>query len=172
VGEPTVTVGRITKPHGVRGEVAVHNRSDNPERWVPGAVMFDETGRTYTVRTVRPHGDRLLVTFAEIADRSAAEASAGTELVVPESWLPELPAGQWWSHQVEGIDVRTESGRPLGVVIEVLPYPAQDLWRIVDDDGAETLLPAAADLIVEVDVAGGRAIVRDLPGLTVPDDEG
>jgi 16S rRNA processing protein RimM len=170
VDEPTVTVGRITKPHGVRGEVAVHNRSDNPDRWVPGAVMFDGAGRTYTVRTVRPHGDRLLVTFVEITDRTAAEAAAGSELVVPESWLPALPGGQWWSHQVEGVRVATESGRELGVVAEVLPYPAQDLWRIVDDDGSETLLPAAAELIVEVDVADGRAIVRDVPGLTTPDD--
>ncbi len=172
MGEPTVTVGRITKPHGVQGEVAVHNRSDNPERWVPGAVMFDATGRTYTVRTVRPHGDRLLVMFEEIPDRTAAETVAGTELVVPESSLPELPAGQWWSHQVEGIAVTTESGRDLGTVVEVLPYPAQDLWRIVGDDGLETLLPAVSDLVVELDVAGRRAVVKDLPGLTAPDPSG
>jgi 16S rRNA processing protein RimM len=172
VDEPTVAVGRITKPHGVRGELVVHNRSDNPDRWAPGAVMFDEAGRTFTVRTVRPHADRLLVTFDEIADRGAAQAVAGTSLLVPEAWLPALPDGQWWAYQVEGASVVTESGRALGRVVEVLPYPAQDLWRIVGDDGVETLLPAAADLIVEVDVVGGRAIVRDLPGLTTPDDAG
>ena len=172
MGEPTVTVGRITKPHGVRGEVAVQNRSDNPERWVAGAVVFDETGRTFTVRTVRPHGDRLLVTFEEIPDRTAAEAIAGTALVIPESWLPALAAGQWWSHQVEGLAVVTESGRELGRIEDVLPYPAQDLWRIVDDAGTETLLPAIEAFIVLVDVAGAKAVVRDVPGLTAPDDEG
>ena len=79
--EPTVTVGRIAKPHGVRGELSVQNRSDNPDRWLPGSVLFDATGRTYTVRSARPHGERLLVTFEEIGDRTAAETVAGTELL-------------------------------------------------------------------------------------------
>ena len=168
--EPTVTVGRIAKPHGVRGELSIQNRSDNPDRWKPGSVVFDPTGRAFTVRTVRPHGERLLVTFDEIEDRSAAESVAGVELVVPESWLPALPEGRWWSHQVEGLAVVTESGRELGVVEEVLPYPAQDLWRVVAADGSETLLPAVDDLVVSVDIDGGRAVVRDVSGLTVPDD--
>ena len=59
------------------------NRSDNPERWVPGSVLFDATGRTYTVRSARPHGERLLVTFEEIGDRTAAEGVAGTPLGLP-----------------------------------------------------------------------------------------
>ncbi len=170
--EPTVTVGRIAKPHGVRGELSVQNRSDNPDRWTPGAVFFDATGRIYTVRTVRPHGERLLVTFEEIGDRTGAEAVAGTELVIPESWLPELPEGRWWSYQVEGLVVVTESGRALGRIAEVLPYPSQDLWRLVAEDGTETLIPAVADLVVSVDIPGGRAVVRDLPGLTAPDNAG
>ena len=170
--EPKVTVGRIAKPHRVRGELAVQNSSDNPERWVPGAVLFDASGRVFTVRTVRPHGERLLVTFEEIGDRTAAEAVAGTELLIPESWLPALPEGRWWSHQVEGLRVLTESGRALGTIEEVLPYPAQDLWRVVADDGSETLVPAVGDLVVSVDIAGGRAVVRDLPGLTAPEQTG
>ena len=104
----------------------------------------------------RPHGERLLVTFEEIGDRTAAEAVAGTELLVPESWLPALPEGQWWSHQVEGFRVTTESGRALGTIAEVLPYPAQDLWRVVADDGTETLIPAVEELVVSVDI-GGRS---------------
>jgi ribosomal 30S subunit maturation factor RimM len=54
----------------------------------------------------------------------------------------------------------------------VLPYPAQDLWRVVADDGAETLIPAAAELVVSVDIGAGRAVVRDLLGLTVPEETG
>lgn len=168
--EPTVTVGRIAKPHGVRGELSVQNRSDNPDRWIPGSVVFDATGRTFTVRTVRPHGERLLVTFEEIPDRSAAESVTGIELVIPESWLPALPEGRWWSHQGEGLEIVTEAGRELGTVAEVLPYPAQDLWRVVAADGVETLIPAVDELVVSVDIEGGRAVVRELPGLTAPDD--
>jgi len=132
--------------------------------------MFDETGRRFTVGSVRPHGDRLLVTFDEVPDRTAAEALAGTTLVVPESWLPALGEGEWWAYAAEGLRVRTEDGRTLGSVREVLHYPAQDLWRIVAEDGAEILLPAVEELIVSVDLHEGSAVVRSLPGLTAPAD--
>lgn len=169
MSQPTVAVGRITKAHGVQGEVAVENRSDNPERWVAGSIVFDPAGRAFTVRTVRPHGARLLVTFEGIEDRTAAERLAGTDLLVPEEWLPPLPEGSWWSYEPTGCTVRTESGRMLGTVAEVLAYPAQDLWRVVDDAGVETLIPAVDAFIVSVDLAGRSAVVRDVPGLTAPE---
>jgi 16S rRNA processing protein RimM len=170
VEEPAIVVGRIAKAHGVRGEVAVENRSDNPERWVPGAVVFDPGGHQLTVATVRPHGDRLLVTFEEIDDRTAAQRLTGSELTIPESWLPPLDEGEWWSFQVEGCTVTTSSGRALGVVREVLAYPGQDLWRVVDDEGTETLIPAVAAIVESVDVEARVAIVRDVVGLTAPDE--
>jgi 16S rRNA processing protein RimM len=170
VDEPTVVVGRVTKAHGVRGEVAVENRSDNPERWTSGATVFDETGRSLTIRTVRPHGDRLLITFEGIGDRTAAERLAGRILAVPESWLPQLDEGQWWAFQLEGCAVVTASGRPLGTVAEVLAYPAHDIWRVVDEHGAETLIPAVEAFVVSVDAAARTAIVRDVEGLTGPQD--
>jgi 16S rRNA processing protein RimM len=169
VDEPTVAVGRVTKVHGVRGEVAVENRSDNPDRWAPGARVFDERGAAYTVAAVRPHGGRLLVTFEEIADRTAAQVLVGVTLVVPESSLPELGQGEWWAFQAEGLRVSSEDGRDLGTVREVLAYPAQDLWRIVGDDGAEILVPVVSELVVEVNLEERRAVVRSLPGLTAPE---
>jgi 16S rRNA processing protein RimM len=167
--EPTVAVGRIAKVHGVRGEVAVENRSDNPDRWLPGAEVFDERGTRYTVGTVRPHGGRLLVTFDEVADRTAAEALVGRTLIVPESSLPELEPGEWWAFQAEGLRVVADDGRDLGVVEEVLAYPGHDLWRIVGADGGEILVPVVDELIVDVDLEARRAVVRSLPGLTGPD---
>jgi 16S rRNA processing protein RimM len=168
VDEPAVTVGRIAKAHGVHGEVAVENRSDNPDRWTPGSIVFDPDGRSFTVRTVRPHGPRLLVTFEEVEDRTAAERLVGTTLEVPESWLPALPEDSWWSYEATGCVVRTESGRVLGTVADVLAYPAQDLWRVVDEHGGETLIPAVDAFIVSVDLQGREAVVRDVPGLTAP----
>jgi 16S rRNA processing protein RimM len=170
VDEPTVVVGRATKAHGIRGEVAVDNRSDNPERWTPGSVVFDDTGRRLTIVSTRPHGHRLLVTFEGIADRDAAATLAGHDLVVPESWLPPLEAGEWWAFQMEGSSVTTQAGRELGRVAEVLAYPAHDIWRVVDEHGAETLIPAVEAFVVSVDPASRTATVRDVPGLTAPED--
>ena len=169
--EPTTVVGQVTKAHGVRGEVAVRNRSDNPDRWVAGATVFAPDGRTLTVRAVRPHGDRLLVTFAEVGDRDAAEALRGVELTVPDAWLPELPDGQWWPHDLEGCAVVTDDGRTVGTIREVEFNPANDLWVTVDEVGRVTLVPALASILLDVDVAAKRVIVRAVPGLTVPEDE-
>lgn len=169
--EPTVVVGRITKAHGLRGEVAVQVFSDNPDRFADGAGVFLEDGRELRILASRWTGSRLLVVFDGIEDRTTAERLRGRSLVVPRSMLPDLPEGEYWPHQVIGCRVVTESGRSLGIVTDVIENPANDLWSAVDDEGAETLIPAIHDVVVEVDVAAGRIRVRDLPGLTVADDE-
>jgi 16S rRNA processing protein RimM len=170
VDEPTVVVGVVTGIHGLRGEVSVQNRSDNPDRWAPGGTVFREDGAPLTISASRRQGRRLLVSFGGISDRSSAEALRGTVLVVPESWLPDLSEGEWWAHQLEGCVVRTVSGRILGVVREVIPNPANDLWVAVDDDGRETLVPALADLLIDVDVGARTILVDDVPGLTAPEE--
>jgi len=169
VERPTIVVGVVTKPHGIRGEVAVQNRSDNPERWTPGTVVFDREGTELRVGDLRHHGATLLVRFEGVDDRTAAEKLRGRELLVPESWLPPLPEGEWWPHQIEGCAVVTERGRDLGIVTDVIANPANDIWVAVDGSGTETLIPVLADVLLMVEV-GRRVVVRDIPGLTVPDD--
>jgi 16S rRNA processing protein RimM len=170
VDEPTVVVGVVTGVHGLRGDVSVQNRSDNPDRWAPGGTVLREDGAALTIESSRRHGRRMLVKFAGIADRTAAERIRGTVLVVPESWLPDLADGEWWAHQLEGCHVRTESGRILGVVKEVIPNPANDIWVAVDEAGTETLVPALADLLIDVDVEARTIVVHDVPGLTAPEE--
>jgi 16S rRNA processing protein RimM len=169
VNEPTVVVGRITKAHGLRGEVAVQVFSDNPDRFAEGAHVYLEDGRTLTVAAARWAGARMLVSFEGVPDRTAAEALRGRSLVVPRSMLPELADGEYWPHQLIGCEVLTEGGRSLGRVTDVIENPANDLWATTADDGVETLIPAIRDVIVEVDLGAGRIVVRDLPGLTAPD---
>jgi len=166
VDEPAVVVGVITKAHGLKGEVIVQNRSDNPERWSPGNAVFLGP-RRLTIETAKPHGRHLLVSFAEVADRTAAQQLRG-EVTVPTDWLPELPEGEYWPHQLEGCEVVTETGRSLGLIAEVVPNPANDLWVAVDPDGLETLVPALKDVLVDVDTKARRIVVREIPGLTAP----
>jgi 16S rRNA processing protein RimM len=170
VSEPTVVVGKVTKAHGLQGEVAVLVFSDNPDRFEPGSVMFFEDGREVRVRASRPNGGRMLVTFDGVANRNAAELLRGLTLVVPRSSLPELPPGEFWPHQLEGCVVVTESGRRVGAITDVVANPAQDLWVTVDEAGTEIMVPAIREVVVDVDVAAGRVLVRDIPGLTVPGD--
>ena len=167
--EPTVVVGRITRAHGVTGEVAVLVISEVPGRFADGATVWLEDGRTLTVESSRPHKDRLLVRFRGVEDRVQAEALHRALLVVPESSSPELPEGSWWDHRIVGCAIETDAGRALGTVREVIHTAANDVWSAVDDDGVETLVPVLKDVIIDVDVNAKRIVVREIAGLTAPD---
>lgn len=161
-----VAVGKITRAHGVRGEVAVLVLSEVEDRFAPGAVLFLEDGRSLVVEEMRPDRGRLLVRFREVADRDRARELVQRYLFVPEGDVPELPEGAYWPHQLEGCEVVTEAGRSLGVIREIIHTPANDVWVAVADDGTEILVPALKDVVVSVDVAAKRVVVREIPGLT------
>jgi 16S rRNA processing protein RimM len=165
-----VAVGRITRAHGTHGEVGVLVLSEVSERFAPGSVLYLEDGRALTVEEGRPHGARLLVKFLEVGDRTEAELLRGRYLVVPPSLIPEPPQGAYWPHQLEGCEVVTEEGRSLGRIREVIQAPASDLWVTRAEDGAEVLVPALKHVVVSVDLAGRRVVVRSVPGL-LPDED-
>jgi len=177
-----VVVGRIGKPHGIRGEVTVDVRSDEPERrYADGAVLLVEAprgsafaARTLTVSRTRWHQGVLLATFAELTDRTAAESARGVVLraVVAADETPEDP-DEFYDHQLVGLAVYDVDGTHLGEVAG-LTHGAQDLLRVRTLDRREALVPFVSALVPEVDVAGGRVVVADRPGLVTPfpeDDE-
>jgi 16S rRNA processing protein RimM len=168
---PWVAVGRATRAHGVHGEVSVLSLTDVAERFAAGSRVFagEDGTRPLTVRSSRPHRDRVLVRFEEIPDRTAAEALSGTYLFVPADSSPELPEGEFWPHQILGAEVRTESGRSLGTIAEIVRTQANDVWVAKGEDG-EALIPALRDLVVSVDLSAGQVVVREVPGLTVPEE--
>ena len=168
--EPTVAVGRIAKAHGVQGEVTVVVLSEVPDRFDPGAVVWLEDGRALTVASSKPYRDKLLVTFRGVRDRKQAEALQTALLVVPESSSPPLPEGSWWDHQIEGCSVATDTGRELGTVREVIHTAANDVWSAVDAAELETLITVLKDVVVSVDVRARRIVVREIEGLTVPEE--
>jgi 16S rRNA processing protein RimM len=158
-------VGRITRAHGIHGEVSVLVLSEVESRFADGSVLRSEGGVTLTVDSSRSHRGRLLVKFREIGDRTAAEAVQGQYLFVTTAELPELPSESFWPHELQGCDVVTENGRSLGRIDDVIHGEANDIW-VTHRDGEETLVPALKDVIVSVDVAAKRVVVRELPGLT------
>ena len=157
-----LAVGRITKAHGIGGEVSVLPLTEVDRRFASGATLHLEDGRALTIETTRPHHDRLLVKFAEVADRTEAERLRDAVLVSPARDAPPLEQeGQFWVHEVVGLEVVTEDGRALGRVREVQANPANDLWVL--EDG--TMIPAVREVVRDVDLSLRRAIVRLMPGL-------
>jgi len=171
--EDYLVVGRIGKAHGLRGEVSVEPRTDEPDRrFAVGARLGVESKRpgsldttTLTVARTRWHSGRLLVTFEEIADRNAAEDARGTMLVVPVD-PHERPADpeEFYDHQLVGLAVVTPAGEPLGKLTEVVHGAAQDLL-VVSSGDREVLVPFVSELVPDVDLAAGRVVVDDRPGL-------
>jgi 16S rRNA processing protein RimM len=167
-----VIVGRIGRPHGVRGELAVEPRTDEPvRRFAPGARLRTDSPATepLTVRAARRAGERLLVCFAEVVDRGAAEALRGRVLFADVD-ADERPAEpeEFYDHQLVGLQAFTAERR-VGVVTDIAHLPAQDVLSVRRDDGAERLVPFVTDLVPEVDLAAGRLVINDRPGLL--DDE-
>ena len=164
-----IAVGRVTRAHGVRGEVSVLVLSENASRFDAGSAVVLEDGRMLTVEDARPNRGRLLVKFREVPDRTAAEPLNGEYLFVDEADLPEAPEGSFWPHQLEGCEVVTDQGRPLGHVVEVVAGIANDIW-VARADEDEVLIPALADVVVSVDLTARRVTVREIPGLTAPEE--
>jgi len=164
-----VAVGRVTRVHGVAGEVAVQVLTDVPSRFDPGEKVYvsEDRPRLLTVSGARPHRDRLLVRFEEVSDRDAAEALRGQYLFVAATSSPPLQDGAFWSHELVGCSVQTPDGRDLGSLEEVIHTQANDVW-VVRGERGETLVPALKDVVEAVDVPGRRIVVRAIEGLTVP----
>ncbi|HEY7281883.1 MAG TPA: ribosome maturation factor RimM [Actinomycetota bacterium] len=162
---PGLVAGKVTKAHGLRGEVTVLVLSEVGSRFEPGSVLHLEDGRTLTVASTRPDRGRLLVIFEGVADRTAAEQLNGRYLFVPEDEAPPLPEGSFWPHQLVGCEVITDSGRSLGVIREVVLGVANDIW-VAGPPNDEILVPALKDVVTSVDLEGRKVVVREIPGLT------
>jgi 16S rRNA processing protein RimM len=179
-GEPAgieVVVGRIGKPHGIRGEVTLDVRTDEPERrFAPGTTFraeapagADRRPTSLTVARARWHQSTLLVTFEELEDRNAAEAVRGTVLhaTIGHDEVPDDPE-EYYDHQLVGLAVVDLDGTALGEVKAVVHGSAQDLLTVRTADGRDALVPFVSALVPEVDLAAGRLVVADRPGLVTP----
>jgi 16S rRNA processing protein RimM len=161
-----VVVGRIGRAHGVRGEVAVDVRTDEPERRFAASARLHGGDRTLTVSRTRWHSGRLLVTFAEVADRTAAEALRGT-LLEADVDPAERPTddGEFYDRQLIGLEARTIGGDVLGTVATIVHHGEQDTLVISRAAGSDVLVPFVTDLVPTVDLAGGHLVIADVPGL-------
>jgi 16S rRNA processing protein RimM len=164
-----VAIGEIARAHGLRGEVRVTPLTDHPERFerVTECVLWDATrdGReTRRITTARRHGDALVVAFAGCDGVDDARALVGRLIAVPRDEALPPPPGSFYPWQLEGARVTTEDGRPVGRVVGIEHAGAQDLW-IVAGEGREHLIPAVSDIVIDVDVAAARVVIRPPEGL-------
>ena len=172
-----LVVGRVGRAHGIRGEVSVQVRTDDPgRRFAPGTVLATDPAALgpLAVGSVRWHLGRLLVRFDGLADRTRAEELAGALLLVDSAAVgtPEDP-DEFNDHDLIGLVAVTVAGDRVGTVTDVLHH-GQDLL-VISAAGAgagagagETLVPFVRAIVPEVDIVAGRLVLDPPPGLLDP----
>jgi 16S rRNA processing protein RimM len=169
-----IEVGRVSRPHGVRGEVRIIPDSDNPERFAYGSIVHarpasvglagggSEERSSLTVETVRGEPEFPIVAFLEIKDRESAEGIRGFILEVRGDELPTLPADEFYPFDLEGLAVKDPQGIVVGRVKEVIDSPAHPLLAVALTSGREALVPFVLAAVPTVVLADGYIVV--VPG--------
>ena len=141
-----VTLAAIAGAHGVRGEVRLKLFGEGAES-LRAFSVFDAGGRKLTLKSVRPANQGAVATFAEIADRSGAEALRGTLLTVPRSALPPLGEGEYYHHDLLGLPCVSTDGSAVGEVVAIDNFGAGDILEIAKPDGKRFMVPMNAQAV-------------------------
>jgi 16S rRNA processing protein RimM len=165
-----LVVGVIARPHGVRGELVVDVRTDEPDdRFAPGSVLTTAPGApvaSLTVETARPHLGRLIVTFEGVHERDVAETLRGVELCVDSAVLsPPDDPDEFHDFQLVGLTAVDRAGAEIGEVVRIDHAPAADMLVLRRPGGRTSLVPFIAAMVPEVDLAGGRVVITPPEGL-------
>ncbi|HWK92204.1 MAG TPA: ribosome maturation factor RimM [Luteimicrobium sp.] len=167
-----LTVARIGRAHGLRGEVRLDLRTDDPaSRLQVGARLatVPPDAGPLTLDGVRTQNGAWYVRFAEAADRTAAEGLRGVELVVDADVSEEDDA--WYPHELAGLRAELGDGTVVGTVEGIDPSPAHDLLVVRETGGERTLVPFVRAIVPVVDVPGGRVVLDPPGGLLARDAE-
>ncbi|MFD9414724.1 ribosome maturation factor RimM [Streptomyces goshikiensis] len=164
-----LVVARIGRAHGIKGEVTVEVRTDEPElRLGPGAVLETEPASAgpLTIETGRVHSGRLLLRFEGVKDRTGAEALRNI-LLIAEVDPTELPEeeDEYYDHQLMDLDVVLEDGTEIGRITEISHLPSQDLFIVERPDGTEVMIPFVEEIVAEIDLEEQRCVITPPPGL-------
>ncbi|GAA3712625.1 ribosome maturation factor RimM [Microlunatus aurantiacus] len=168
-----VIVGIVGRAHGIKGEVGIDVRTDEPDRrFVPGAVLGREGGGSeLTVESARDHSGRLLVRFRGHPDRTAVETLRGTVLVVQvDATARPDDEEEYYDRQLTGLRVLDAVGAEVGRVADVIHLPEQDMLEIRTEAGPR-LVPFVRALVPEVDLGAGTVRLADVPGLLTDLDD-
>jgi 16S rRNA processing protein RimM len=166
-----VMLATIGAPHGVRGEVRVKAFTADPAALGAYRPLATADGRTFEVERLRPTGNMLVVKFAGIDDRDAAEAVNGVELFVERSALPPAEPEEFYHADLIGLDAVSPAGERLGTVVAVQNFGAGDILEIAPERGATLLVPFTKSAVPEIDLAAGRLVVVPPAEIEAPGEE-
>lgn len=161
-----VAVGRLGRPHGIKGELTVEVRTNDPDqRFAVGTRLLRVKGVPLVVEKLHWHSGRLLVSVEGIGDRNAAETLRDTVVHADTTLDPDLGDDDFYDHQLVGLRVELVDGELVGRVADVLHPPGADLLAVTREGKDEVLIPFVRALVPTVDRAAGRVVLIPPPGL-------
>lgn len=166
-----LVIGSIVGSHGVRGELKVQILTEDPQRFGLLKQVYlgleDQEPEPVPLLSYRLHKGRALLRLSNVNDRSTADTLRGYLIQVPREEALALEEGEFYEHQIIGLEVWTAGGESLGEVLEILYTGANEVYvvRSAKPGARELLIPAVVDVIQEIDLAGGRMIVELPEGL-------
>ncbi len=164
-------VGRVVRPHGIRGAIQVEILTDTPEHIAELETLYlGPHHLPYQVEQARFHKQRLLLQLKECTERNAAEALRGDSVAMAREDAIPLAEDEFYHFQLEGMTVQTDTGEELGELVEILSPPGANDVYIVHGLRGEVLLPAIPEVVQEIDLEAGRIVVHLIPGL-LPDEK-
>ncbi len=163
-----IELGRVVNTHGVRGEVRLRPHSSPCPTLQPGLCVTlrkkDDWEETFELIQVRPHASFILLKFAGIDSRDRAEALRDTILLVEETALPQLHAGEFYHYQLIGLPIQTMTKEPVGTIAEILTTPGHDVF-VVRNGEKEYLIPVVEEVIRTIAIEGRLVIIDPPEGL-------
>lgn len=174
--ENYILCGKIGRPFGIKGEVHVfwHNGQAPIAVGKKVYLQADSQAKTLTLLSSHTQDERSTVRFAEIEDRTQAEALTNCELWISESELPRLKSDEYYAYQLLGLQVFDEAGAHLGELVNIYSTGSNDVYEILPQGkkpGEELLVPAIAHVVQKIDLENKKMTIRVLPGLFEEGDE-
>jgi 16S rRNA processing protein RimM len=161
-----LVIGRVVKPHGVRGEIRVEIHTEDPDRFnlLDSVYIGLDEPEEIGIESVRYHKSWVLLKLQGYDDRDAASRLRSQWLQIPESLGLPLDDGQFYLYQILDLEVWTDDQRYLGRVTEIMETKANDVL-IVQGPYGEILLPDTEEVLIDINIEEGRITVDLLPGL-------
>jgi 16S rRNA processing protein RimM len=161
-----VVIGKFRKPHGIKGEICMTVLTDFPELITKGLKIYvGGKYQSYQINNLRWKGEDLLVSLEDMPDRTAVEIFRNILVYVKSDDIPEPQEGEYYLHQLIGMEIITDEGQNLGKLTEVILTGANDVYLVSPPQGKEILLPAIDEVILDIDMDKKTMLVHILPGL-------
>jgi 16S rRNA processing protein RimM len=166
VGESRIVIGRVSRPHGIQGEIRIeYFNPDDPQFFSRYQMIFlqgDEgSPQPYRLRAVRPHKKFILALLDGVRTRAEAEQLRGKVVLVDAAELPALGADEYYWHDILGMRVVTEDGVNVGTITEIFPTGSNDVY-VLQEGEKEILIPALKEVIVSIDTKARTMVIRPL----------